>query len=449
MRSLHTTCFMLAAVFAAPMLTAQEKGIDGRVRSAVKGAVPSLLSLYHDLHRHPEISFQEEKTGEKLAARLRALGFEVETKIGGFGVVGVFRNGAGPTVMLRTDTDALPIKEETGLPFASVETTVDEDGKTVPTMHACGHDMHMTIWSGAAKVLVAMKDAWSGTLVLIGQPAEERGMGATAMIRDGLFKRFPRPDWVFALHVDSELPAGRIGYREGYGMANVDSVDILVKGRGGHGAYPHKALDPVVIAAHIVVQIQTIVSREVPPHEAAVVTVGSIHGGTKHNIIPNEVKLQLTVRSYGDEPRRKLIDSIKRVARHVAQAQGAPDDLLPDVTMNDQFTPSTYNTPALVTPTVAAFRRVFGESAVTRLEPKTWGEDFGQYGRVEPRIPIFMYFLGAQAPEVFEKSLRVGAPLPGLHSSRFAPDAIPTLTTGVRAMVTAVLEQLGNDAKDR
>jgi hippurate hydrolase len=275
---------------------------------------------------------------------------------------------------------------------------------------------------------------------MIAQPAEERGMGATAMLRDGLFKRWPRPDYALALHCDSELPAGMIGYREGYGMANVDSVDILVRGYGGHGAYPHRTIDPVVVAASIVVQLQTIVSRQVPPHDAAVVTVGSIHGGTKHNIIPNEVRLQLTVRTYSDKTRKMVISSIKRICHGVASAAGVPKDLLPVVSMNDEFTPSTYNTPALVERTVKVMREILGTEKVLRMEPKTWGEDFGQYGRVEPRIPIFMFTLGAQPRKLFAASQEPGGPrLPALHSSRFAPEPEPTIKTGVRAMSASVL----------
>ena len=400
----------------------------------------SLFNLYCHIHAQPEITFQEEKTGARLANELRKLSFVVTTHVGGFGVVGVFSNGDGPTIMVRTDTDGLPVKEETGLSYASQTTTIDDHGNTVYTMHACGHDMHMTCWVGTARVLTDMKDRWSGTLVMIAQPAEERGMGATAMLRDGLFTKWPRPDYALALHCDAELPAGKIGYREGYAMANVDSVDILVRGYGGHGAYPQRTIDPIVIAAHIVVQLQTIVSRQVPPHDAAVVTVGSIHGGTKHNIIPDRVRLQLTVRSYSDETRDMLIESIKRISKGVALGAGVPEEWLPVVSMDDEFTPSTYNTPELVARSVKVMREILGEEQVLRMEPKTWGEDFGQYGRVEPRIPIFMFTLGAQPQELFVASQKPSGPrLPALHSSLFAPDPEPTIKTGVRAMSATVL----------
>ena len=403
----------------------------------------SLRDLYFHIHSHPELSFHEEQTSERLATELEKLGMEVTKRVGGFGVVGVFRNGDGPTVMIRTDMDGLPVREETGVPYASKVQTTDDNGNEVYVMHACGHDMHMTVWTGTVRLLTEMREQWKGTLVAIAQPAEERGTGAKAMLGDGLYRRFPRPDFALALHCDAGLPAGQIGYREGFAMANVNSVDITVRGYGGHGAYPHRTKDPIVIAAQTVIALQTIVSREVPPVEPAVITVGSFHGGTKHNIIPNEVKLQLTVRSYTDTVRELLLSSIRRVCHGTAKAAGVPEDLHPIVKVLDESTPATYNSPELVDRATAVMRRILGETNVVRLEQKTWGEDFGRYGRVEPRVPIFMFTLGTVPPAVYRASQEPGArPLLSLHSSQFAPDYEPTIKTGVRAMTASVLELL-------
>ncbi len=402
-----------------------------------------LRDLYFQLHSNPEISWQEVETSQRLAGILERLNFDVTRGVGKVGVVGVFRNGDGPTVMFRTDMDALPVKEETGVDYASEATTIDDAGNEVAVMHACGHDMHMTVWAGTARVLTQMKDRWKGTLVAIAQPAEELGAGAKAMLADGLYERFPRPDYALALHCDAGLPAGQIGYREGYAMANVDSVDITIRGYGGHGAYPHRTKDPVVIACQTVMALQTIVSREVPPVEPAVVTVGSIHGGTKHNIIPNEVELQLTVRSYSDEVRDLLLASIQRVAEGTAKAAGVPDELKPIVTVRDEFTPSTFNSPELVERATTVMRRFLGDRNLVRLEQKTWGEDFSRYGRVEPRVPIFMYTLGTVPRDQYQASLKPGAPpLPSLHSSQYAPDYEPSIKTGVKAMSAAILDLL-------
>jgi len=311
-------------------------------------------------------------------------------------------------------------------------------------MHACGHDIHMTVWTGTARVLSEMKDKWQGTLIAIAQPAEEIGTGAKSMLADGLYHRFPRPDYAFALHCDAGLPAGQIGYREGYAMANVDSVDITIRGYGGHGAYPHQSKDPVMIAAQTIVMLQTIVSREVPPVEPAVITVGSIHGGTKHNIIPDEVKLQLTVRSYSDEVRKLLLASIKRVSEGVAKAAGVPDKLKPIVLVRDEFTPSTF-----MDRTIVVLRRLLGDTAVVRLPQKTWGEDFSRYGRVEPKVPIFMFTLGTVSQDQYLASKRPGArPLYSLHSSHFAPDYEPAIKTGVQAMTVSVLNVLKQRSTD-
>lgn len=358
-----------------------------------------------------------------MAAELKKIGLSVTSKVGGYGVVAVLKNGKGHTVLVRADMDALPVTETTGLSYASRENGVS---------HACGHDMHMTCLVGTARVLYRLKKEWKGTLVFIAQPAEEKGQGAEAMLRAGLFKRFPRPDYALALHVDSQLMAGRIGYRTGYALANVDSVDITVHGRGGHGAYPHLAIDPIVIASEIVMALQTIVSRKLKPYETAVVTVGSIHGGTKHNIIPSHVKLELTVRSYADVVRKQILDSINRIAVQVSRAHKAPKN--PEVVVTESI-PSTYNDPKLVSRLLSVFEEIFGSKNVLEKDPEMGGEDFGLFGRAG--VPAFLFRVGSVSPK------KKTGPLPTLHSPNYAPDVKPTLMTGVRAMVGACLELLG------
>src|SRR5437867_2632406 len=424
---LHFTSFI--ALFSLLLSAAFAQNSAGAARELVQPRVEQdygeLLELYKHLHTHPELSFLEEKTSARVAEELRKAGFEVTTHVGKYGVVGVLRNGKGPTVLIRTDLDALPVKEQTGLPYASTVVTKDPAGNDVPVMHACGHDMNMTCIVGAARVLAQLKERWQGTLVVIGQPAEERGGGARAMLADGLFSRFPRPDICLALHDDAELPAGSIGYTPGYAMANVDSVDITIHGVGGHGAYPHKTKDPVVLAAQIVLALQTIVSREVAPGEPAVVTVGSIHGGSKHNIIPDEVRLQLTVRSYSDEVRQQTLGAIRRIVHGQALAAGVPEDRLPEVKLEDEFTPATYNNPELTERIAGVFRTWLGNSNVIRKKPLMGGEDFGEYGRTEQKIPVCIFFVGGVKPEAMKESGRTGKPLPSLHSPRWAPMPAP------------------------
>ncbi len=414
------------------------------VRDSVAKEIPSLLKLYEHLHANPEISFQEEKTGLRLGAEMKKLGFEVTQNIGGFGVVCVLKNGKGPTVLVRTDTDALPVKEATGLPFASTRTTTDDLGKTVPTMHACAHDVSMTCWNGVARVLTQLKREWKGTLVFIAQPAEERGAGARAMLADGLFKKFPLPDYCLALHVSADQPAGTLGYTSGFAMANVDSVDITVRGVGGHGSQPQSTKDPIVLAAQIVLALQTIVSREIHPLDPAVVTVGSIHGGTKHNIIPDEVHLQLTIRSYSDEVREKLIAAIKRIAIGQAVAAGLPEEKHPLVKVKDEYTPAAYNDPKLVARVNGVFEKWFGKDVLIERKPTMGGEDFGRYGRTEHKIPIYMFRLGGVSSAAMKQAQALGQPLPSLHSAKFAPDTA-CIRTGVTAMSAAVLELLSKN----
>jgi hippurate hydrolase len=439
----------LALAFAFPGLLALAAVCPGAetpasarqlVRARVHQEYPSLFELYRHLHAHPELSFQEAQSAARVAEELRQAGCEVTTGLGRHGVVGLLRNGRGPVVLVRADMDALPVREQTGLSYASTALGKDARGNDVPVMHACGHDIHMTCLVGAARVLAQLKDQWQGTLLFLGQPAEEALGGARAMLADGLFKRFPRPDFCLALHDSAELAAGTLGYTPGYAGANVDSVDILVHGLGGHGAYPHKTRDPVVLAAQIILGLQTIVSREVTPGEPAVVTVGAIHGGTRPNIIPDQVRLQLTVRSYTDEVRQQTLAAIKRIARGQALAAGLPEDGLPEVKVEEDFTPALYNDPALTAKVAGVFKSWFGETNVFLKKPTMGGEDFGEFGRTAEKVPVCMFSLGGVNPETLRQSEQTGKPLPSLHSPLWAPVPEPTIKTGVTAMTAAVLE---------
>lgn len=413
------------------------------LRALVEKQYADLESLYTAFHREPELSLAEEKTARRLAGELRKLGYDVTENVGGFGVVAVLRNGDGKTLMVRSDLDALPVKEATGAPYASTATGKNPAGLSVDVMHACGHDVHITCLVGVARAMAQLKDRWRGTLVLIGQPAEEVGKGAAAMLKDGLYTRFPRPDFALALHVDADLETGKVGYIPGYAMANVDSVDVVIRGVGAHGAWPEKSKDPIVIAAQTVMALQTIASREVNPQEPVVVTVGSIHGGTKHNIIPDEVTMQLTVRTYTDAVREQTLKAIERIVVGTARAAGVPKDREPTVKWGDEFTPATYNTPELVERVTDVHRRVLGEANVVRREPSMGGEDFGRYGREEPKVPIFMFRVGAVVPERMAESKREGGrPLPSLHSALFLPEPKQTIRTGVLAMTAAALDLL-------
>ena len=439
------TAVLLAAGGAGPAEPpvkdgAALKDLAADLGKRIAADYPHLEALYKHLHSHPELSLQEEHTAARLARELKELGFEVTPKVGGHGVVGVLKNGAGPTVLVRTDMDALPVVEQTELPYASKARARDRDGKEVGVMHACGHDMHMTCWTGVARVLAARKDRWRGTLVFIAQPAEEIGAGARMMLDDGLFKRFPRPDYCLALHCTQEQPHGHISFTEGLALANVDSVDIVVKGKGGHGAAPHTTVDPIVLAARIVLDLQTIVSREISPTDPAVVTVGSIHGGTKHNIIPNEVKLQLTVRTTKDSVRKHVLEAIERIAKAAAQAARAPEPEVKQVPQ--EFTPALLNDAKLTRRTVAVFREVLGADKVHERPPIMGGEDFSRYGR--EGVPVFLYFLGTQPPERVAEAAKPGArPLPSLHADTFHPVPEPTIKTGVLTMSLAVLNLMG------
>lgn len=400
----------------------------------------NLMNLYKDLHQNPELSYKEFETAKKLSILLGDLGYEVTEGVGGNGVVASLKNGPGKTVLIRADMDGLPVKEKTGASYASKKKSTNQVGQEVFTMHACGHDIHMTVLLGTAEYLIQNKEKWSGHLILVLQPAEEVSGGARNMIKDGLFKKWPRPDFNLALHVSADIQAGKIGYLPGWAMANVDSVDILVRGIGGHGAYPHKTIDPIVLSAQIITNLQTIVSREISPIEPAVITVGSIHGGTKHNVIPNEVKLQLTLRSYTDEVRNKTINSIKRISRALAEAAGVPKELYPIVSLKDEYTPAVFNNPALVDKLQASFEKSIGIENITKTSPVMGGEDFGMYGREEPIIPTALFWLGAVNKSVYEKAKKDNITLPSLHSDLFLPDAKPAINTGVLAMTNAAID---------
>jgi hippurate hydrolase len=429
-----------AARDVAPSADAKLNTRSAAIRSAIDAEIPSLLDLYTDIHTHPELSQMEVRTSAHLADDLRKAGYEVTTNVGGHGIVAVLKNGPGPTVMIRTDLDALPVTERTGRLYASTVRTRDKEGNEVGVMHACGHDIHMTCWIGTARALARMKDRWSGTLMFVGQPAEEVGAGARTMLDDGLFKRFPKPDYALALHCDARLQTGHVAFTEGLALANVDSVDITVRGRGGHGSAPHTTVDPIVIAARIVLDLQTIVSRETNPLDPCVVTVGSIHGGTKHNIIPNEVKLQITVRTTKDAVRKHTLEAIERIAKAAAEAAGAAP---PEVrTRIEEYTPALTNDSALTRKTVAVLRQVLGADKVEARPPVMGGEDFSQYGRAG--VPIFMFWLGTIDAERWAASKREGAtPLPSLHSDLFWPDPEPSIRTGILAMSQAALNLVG------
>jgi amidohydrolase len=433
---------LLAALSLASLRLPASAAPTSSVQELVDKDYPSLESLYKDLHLHPELSLQEEKTSARVAAELRAAGFEVTDKFGGTGVVGVLRNGPGPTVLIRTDMDALPVKEETGLPYSSEAHMLNLSGKDVPVMHACGHDIHMTVFVGTARTLVALRDQWSGTLVLIGQPAEELGVGARNLLTAGLYRQFPKPDFAVGLHDDTTIPTGSVGFAEGYFTSNADSVDIVVRGVGGHGSRPDVTKDPIVLSAQIILALQTIVSREIRPGDRAVVTVGSINGGTKNNIIPAEVKLQLTLRSYSPDTRVHLVAAIRRICRGEAIAAGLPEELMPVVTVIDAGADSIFNDPALTRRVRAAVTRSLGADHVEDLEPQMYSEDFSQYGRTVEKVPICFFSIGASDPEKLAESRRSGIPMPSLHSSKFAPVPEPTIKTGIKAMSAAALDLL-------
>lgn len=431
---------ILGLLATASMLAATPAQADD-LNKAIADDLPSLMEIYRDLHSHPELSGEEVRTAAKLAAEARRLGFDVTEKVGGTGVVAVMKNGEGPTVLLRADMDGLPLEEKTGLPFASTVKAKTRQGNETYVMHACGHDTHMTGWVATARQLAARKDEWAGTLVMILQPAEETGEGALAMLEDGLYTRFPKPDYALAFHDAAGAPAGYIGYAPGFALANVDSVDIRVKGIGGHGAYPHTTKDPIVLASRIVGALQTLVSRETDPQDPAVVTVGSFQAGSKHNIISDEALLLLTVRSYGDETRAKLLDGIKRIARGEAITAGIPEDRMPVVSLREaEFTPATYNSPEFSVEMAELFATRFGQDRVVQSKPVMGGEDFSRYRRADENIKSMIFWVGGVPMAEYQAAQTDGTKLPSLHSPFWAPDAEKVIKTGAEALTAATLQ---------
>ena len=436
MRALNLTLAGLLVAFA-PIAHAEP------VAQTIASDLPGLMAIYRDLHANPELSFQETRTAGVLAAAARKAGFEVTEKVGRTGVVAVLRNGPGPTVLIRTDMDALPVVEQTGLPFASTKRGTSTAGVESGIMHACGHDTHMTAWIETARMMAVRKAEWSGTLVMIGQPAEELGTGSVEMLKDGLYTRFPKPDFTLAFHDTPELPAGVVGAASGWAFANVDSVDILVRGIGGHGAYPHMTKDPIVLASAIVMKLQTLVSREIDPVDSAVVTVGSFHAGAKHNVIPDDAKLELTVRSYSDLTRTRLLDGIRRIVRGEAIASGIPDDKLPVVSVKDPYTRATWNSPEFTEAAIADLKAKMGEERVVTKQPTMGGEDFGEYRRAdETHIQSVIFWVGGADPAKLAAAKAGGPPLPSLHSPLWAPRADKVIASGSEAITLTALRLL-------
>jgi len=435
---------LLLSMRIAPLILAQQTP-----QSLADAELPSVVGIYKGLHSHPELSGYEEQTAALVAKELRAAGCQVTEHLGkyedskhkAYGVVGVMKNGDGPTVLVRADMDALPVEEETGLPYASKVVAKNDEGKDVHVMHACGHDTHMAAFIGTARVLGKLKDQWHGTIVFVAQPAEEIGTGARALLRDGLYDRFGKPNFALGFHDKADIQAGHIGVTERHTMANVDSVDVTVRGIGGHGGYPHKTKDPVVLAAEIINAWQTIVSRETSPLDPVVITVGSIHGGTKHNIIPNEVKMQLTVRTYKPQVRERVLAAIDRIAKGCAAAAGIPSDLAPVVSVSkDLVTVSTYNNPELTKRLVDVWKKSLGDENVEIVDPTMGGDDFSEYSLPDHSIPAVYFHFGAVEPAKVAEYKKTGKELPTLHSSKFAPVPEPSIRTAIIGMTTAVLD---------
>jgi len=436
--------FLFLAITSSFAVNAQQPTLD----SLIDRDIASFVSIYKMLHAAPELSHREDKTATFFAGELRKMGYTVTEHQGkypnpqwtGYGVIAVMKNGAGPTVLIRTELDALPVEEKTGVPYASVVKTKNDAGVEVGVMHACGHDIHMTSMLGTAKLLAELKDRWQGTLLIVGQPAEETVDGARSLLTDELYSKFPRPDFAIALHDQADMEAGKVGYTLGYAMAGGNSVDLKVRGVGGHGAKPELTKDPIVVAAQIVIALQTIVSRENSPFDPVVVTVGSIHGGTKYNIIPDEVNLQLTVRTYKPEVRQRVLAAIERIAKGIALAAGIPEERAPIVKVSEsEVTIATYNDPKLTERLAEVFTRTLGEANVVRVLSSMASEDFG-YLSLDHKIPSAIFWLGAVDPEKMRQSKATDVPLPSLHSPLFAPLPEPTLRTGVKAMTSAVLD---------
>jgi hippurate hydrolase len=407
-------------------------------QTTIDALYPELAALYEDLHRNPELAFQEKRTAATLAARLKLLGYEVTTGVGGTGIVALLRNGPGPTAMLRTELDALPVAEKTGAPFASTVTTKNAAGQLVPVMHACGHDLHMAAWTGTAAWMAGHRQLWKGTLMLVGQPAEETVSGAAAMLKDGLFTRFPKPDFVLGLHDDDTLPAGTIGYHAGFFRASMAAPVITIAGRGGHGAVPQNTVDPIVIAARTIMSLQTIVARENNPLEPLVVTIGSIHGGTQGNIIPDQVRMELSVRTFSEDVRKRALSSIERIAKAEALAAGAPRE--PTIEFANAGIGPVFNDPSLTGRLATALRTAMGPDRVVDMPAKMTSEDFAEYGRAG--VPAVLLHIGAVAPARLEEARRTGNPVPAPHSPEWLPALEPTLKGAVQAETAALIELL-------
>jgi amidohydrolase len=436
-------CLVFPFLVAALLLSGARSIAGGSLAQApgesdpwITSHLDELVSLYTHLHTHPELSRDEIETSKRIAEELTRVGAAVTTNVGKLGVVGVLKNGEGPVVLVRTDMDALPVVEETGLQYASKVKTRDKSGREVGVMHACGHDIHMTSFVGTAGWLAGNRERWSGTVVLVGQPAEEAVDGARAMLKDGLYTRFPKPDFALALHCRPDEPIGTVRYCSGPTLASSTSLTITIRGKGGHGAWPHRTIDPIVLAALAVVDLQTIVSREIEPGEPAVVTVGSIHGGTKHNIIPDEVKLQLTLRTFNETVRLQLIESIKRRVAALSNAHQAPEPTV----LVEETTPPTINTPALVERVVPALIEALGTANVKPAKPVLGAEDFALYS--EGNVPICMFWLGTIHPDRLAAASGKGETMPPLHSAKYFPEPAPSIATCVRAMTAAVVKLL-------
>ncbi len=410
----------------------------------VETVYPDARALYLDIHQNPELSGHETQTAAKLAARLRSAGYDVTEHVGGTGVVAILKNGASPTIMLRTELDALPVEEKTGLPYASKVHAKDDAGHDVPVMHACGHDLHMASLAGAAEIMARTKNTWHGTLMLIGQPAEETISGAKAMVADGLFTRFPKPDVAVALHVGNSEPAGVIAIVPGVLTTNADSVRITIYGKGGHGAYPQTTIDPIVIAARTILALQTIMSRELKPGDMGVVTVGYIHAGTKNNIIPDHAEMGLTVRTFKQEVRQQILAAITRITKAEAAAAGAPQEPLVE---HYEGTDAVYNNPALAERLRAPLEAALGkDKVVVSSEPGSASEDFSYF--IAQGVPGFFFGLGGADPQKYAQAKAAGTHLPSNHSPLFAPDADPALHAGITAEVAVLRSLLNTSAEE-
>ncbi|HUV70367.1 MAG TPA: amidohydrolase [Terracidiphilus sp.] len=443
---LRVICVAVIAASALP-LAAQTSAVPADLTSSVAAQVPALTATYKHLHRSPELSRHEEQTSAFLAGELRKLGYTVTEHVGkyedgtqAFGVVAVLENGAGPRLLIRTDMDALPVEEKTGLDFASTVKTTNAQGQQVGVMHACGHDLHMTVLLGMAQQMAARNSQWHGTLMLIGQPAEEVIQGASAMLADNLYQRFGRPDFVVAEHDSNDVPAGSVSIKGGPLLASDNALTVTIRGIGGHGSAPQAGKDPILLAAEFVLVAQTIVSRQIDPQQPAVLTVGTIHGGTKNNIIPDEVTMGLTLRVYSPAVRDAIIADVRRTANGLAEAYGVPADRMPMVTLGES-TPATYNDPALAERLRIAAAAALGKDRVLEARPIMASEDVGLFS-LDGKIPAVMYWLGAADPVKLAESRKTGIPLPSLHSALFAPVYAEAIPSGVTAMTAMALDLL-------